>query len=218
LRLRDFEICSYLSLKEITKSRNQQFPHLRTMVYQYVVTLKNNSRKFIDTFSLLLLTISALLLLREQYFSPNIKIAYLFGGIAIVVIAGRNIYQQKKNNQTVYYSSALFIAAIGWVTMPYLNWLFIPFALLGLFERQAKMPLEVGFTDTVIVINTLIRRRYKWSDFNNIILKDDLLTLDFKTNRLLQRETIDEEGDAEEDEFNDYCEAQLKKDRVESGT
>ncbi len=180
------------------------------MVYQYVVTLKNTSRKFIDTFSLLLLTITALLLLREQYFSPNIKIAYLFGGVAIIAVAGWNIYQQKKNRQTVYYSSALFIAAIGWVTMPYLNWLFIPFALMGLFERQAKMPLEVGFTDNEIVINTLVRRRYTWTDFNNVVLKDDLLTLDFKTNRLLQRETVDEEGDAEEDEFNVYCRKQLQ--------
>jgi hypothetical protein len=181
------------------------------MVYQYVVTLKNTSRKYIDTFSLLLLVISAMLFLREQYFSPNIKIPYLFGGLAIAVIAGWNFYQQKKYNKPVYYGSALFIAAIGWVTMDYLYWLFLPFALMGLFERQAKLPLEVGFTDTEIVINTLIRRRYKWTDFNNIILKDDLLTLDFKNNRLLQRETIDEEGDAEEDEFNDYCREQLAK-------
>ena len=181
------------------------------MVYQYVVTLKNTSSRYIDRFSLLLLTISAMLFAREQYFSSNIKISYLFGTIAIASIAGWNIYQQRKRNKTAYYNSALFIAAIGWVTMPYLNWLFIPFALMGLFERQAKHPLEVGFTDTEIAINTLIRRRYKWADFNNVILKDDLLTLDFTSNRLLQRETIDEEGDAEEDEFNDYCRAQLKK-------
>ena len=80
---------------------------------------------------------------------------------------------------------------------------------MGLFERQAKFPLEIGFSEDSIVINTLFRRRYRWTDFNNIVLKDDLLTLDFKNNRLLQRETIDEEGDAEEDEFNDYCREQL---------
>jgi len=183
------------------------------MVYQYVVTLKNTSRKYIDRFSLLLLLISILLFLREQYLSPNIKITYLFGSIAIAAIIGRNLYQQKKNALTVYYSSALFIAAISWVTMPYLSWLFIPFALMGLFERQAKMPLEVGFSDASIVINTLIRKKYKWTDFSNIVLKDDLLTLDFKNNRLLQRETIDEEGDAEEDEFNLYC-----RERMTSGS
>lgn len=181
------------------------------MVYQYVVTLKNTSRKFIDTFSLLLLVASVLLFLREQYLSPNIKITYLFGSIAISGIIAWNLYYKKKKAATTYYNSALFIAAIGWVAMPYLSWLFIPFALMGLFERQAKMPLEVGFTDKEIAINTLIRRRYQWSDFSNIVLKDDLLTLDFKNNRLLQRETIDEEGDAEEDEFNLYCRQQLGK-------
>jgi len=179
------------------------------MVYPFVVTLKNTSRKYIDTFSLLLLGISVLLFLREQYFSDNIKISYLFGGIAIAIIAGWNFYRHKKTGATVFYSSAQFIAAIGWVTMPYLPWLFIPFALMGLFERQAKMPLEVGFSAACITINTLIRRRYQWSELNNVVLKDDVLTLDFKNNRLLQRETIEEEGEADEDEFNQFCRQQL---------
>ena len=78
-------------------------------------------------------------------------------------------------------------------------------------NEQLKMPLEIGFAGNEIVINTLIRRRYQWTDFNNIILKDDLLTLDFKNNRLLQRETIDEEGDADEHEFNLYCQEQMKR-------
>jgi len=179
------------------------------MVYQYVVTLKNTSQKYIDRFSLLLLLVSVVFFLREQYHSPNIKIPFLFGSIAIAAVIGWNFYQQKNKAINVYYNGALFLAAIGWVTMPYLSWLFIPFALLGLFERQAKRPLELGFTDSEIAINSLIRRRYKWADFNNIVLKDDLLTLDFKNNRLLQRETIDEEGDAGEDEFNEYCREKL---------
>jgi hypothetical protein len=94
----------------------------------------------------------------------------------------------------------------------------VPLFLLGLFERQAKMPLEIGFTDDAVVINTLFRRYYQWTDFNNIILKDDILTLDFKNNRLLQRETADEEGEAGEDEFNDYCREHLAKAQQGTGT
>jgi NADH:ubiquinone oxidoreductase subunit 6 (subunit J) len=181
------------------------------MVHQYVVTLKNTNYRYLDIFSVLLLIISAFLFLTEQFRSDNIKIAYLFGGVAIIIITGWNVYRQKKNGKIIFYSSALFIAAIAWVTMPYLSWLFMPFALMGLLERPAKFNLEVGFSDNCIVINTLIRRKYNWTDFNNIVLKDDLLTLDFKNNRLLQKETIDEEGDAEEDEFNMYCRQQLTK-------
>src|SRR4051812_20485379 len=50
----------------------------RIMVYEFVVTLKNRGRKYIDVFTLLLLTISVLLFFREQYRSDNIKIPYLF--------------------------------------------------------------------------------------------------------------------------------------------
>ncbi len=183
------------------------------MIYTYVVTLKNNSARFIDRFSLWLLAISFTLFVREQVNNLHqLKIAAVFGALAIAFIVVRNYLLLTRGGarpRPVYYSSALFIAAIAWVTMPYLPWLFLPFAFLGIFERQAKMPLEIGFSDQSIVINSLIRRRYKWADFNNIVLKDDLLTLDFKNNRLLQRETIDEDGDAGEEEFNDYCRQQL---------
>jgi hypothetical protein len=183
------------------------------MVYNYVVTLKNNSRRFVDIFSLWLLVISVVLFVRQYLYEPGsfLNVYPLLPALIVILIAW-NIYRKRKYKRPVSYSHALFIAAIGWIAMPFLAWLVVPFVLMGLFERTAKLPLEVGFTDNQVVINTLIRRRYSWYDFNNIVLKDDLLTLDFKNNRLLQRETIDEEGDADEDEFNLYCEQRLRAD------
>ena len=67
------------------------------MVYQYVVTLKSSANKYINNFSILLLTISFLLFAREQYFSANVKIPYLFGSIAIAAIIILNMYRQKKD-------------------------------------------------------------------------------------------------------------------------
>ena len=46
------------------------------------------------------------------------------------------------------------------------------------------------------------------------MLKDDLLTMDFNNNKLIQRYTDDEEDDeyeVESDEFNEYCREKLKK-------
>ena len=89
--------------------------------------------------------------------------------------------------------------------MPYFQWLIFVFGFFGLFEFQAKFPLEIGFTDKQIVFNSLIKKRYTWSDFNNVVLKDNVLTLDFKNNKIFQKEAIDEEGEADEDEFNEFC-------------
>ena len=77
-------------------------------------------------------------------------------------------------------------------------------------EYQAKYPLEIGFSDEEILRNTLFKKKYRWSDLNNVILKDGLLTMDFKNNKLFQKEALDEEEmDADEAEFNTYCQKRL---------
>jgi len=45
------------------------------------------------------------------------------------------------------------------------------------------------------------------------VLKDGLLTLDFKNNRLMQKEIADDEDedDADEEEFNTWCRDQLAR-------
>jgi hypothetical protein len=105
------------------------------------------------------------------------------------------------------------VAALGWMASPFLPWLCILLILLAFLEYQTKRPLEIGFDNDRVVINSLIRRRYDWSAFSNIILRDGLLTMDFKDNRLFQKEVVDEEDedDADEDEFNDYCRARLEE-------
>jgi hypothetical protein len=50
-------------------------------------------------------------------------------------------------------------------------------------------------------------KKYQWNQFSNIVLKDNILTLDFKNNKLLQAEitTIN----INEDAFNTFAKEQL---------
>ncbi len=181
------------------------------MIYNYLVTLRNENRKYIDLLSLLLCSISALLFLRQQLITPQKTIVYLIGFLFVAVVVGRNIYLQRvRNQEQVSYNRALFFAAIVWTVMPQLQWLVFVFGFLGLFEFQAKFPLEIGFSDNQIVFNSIIKKKYSWKDLNNVVLRDNMLTLDFKNNKIFQKETIDEEGEADETEFNDYCRDRLR--------
>jgi hypothetical protein len=176
------------------------------MVYHYLVTLRNDNRKYIDLLSLLLCSASALIFLREQLITPQKTIVYLVGFLFVAVMIVRNLYLVRTgNSEKVAYNRALFFAAIVWTVMPYFQWLVFVFGFLGLFEFHAKFPLEIGFTDKLIVFNSLIKKKYTWQDFNNVVLKDNVLTLDFKNNKIFQKETIDEDGEADEDEFNEFC-------------
>ncbi|HLK30608.1 MAG TPA: hypothetical protein VKT28_18650 [Puia sp.] len=181
------------------------------MKYDYVVTLKKSSDRQVDVISILLCFLS---IAAFAFLQINSKQFNYFFSIASLIIAAGIIYNLffAKKDKSPRYRYLLFLAGIVWMTMPFLQWAAIAFFALAFLEYQAKHPLEVGFSNDEIVINTLVRKRFHWNDLNNVILKDGLLTLDFKNNRLFQKETLDDdEPDADEDEFNDYCKAQFRK-------
>jgi hypothetical protein len=180
------------------------------MVYKYVVILKNLNNRYIDWFGLLLSVISAVFFARELTLSNKVGVAYLIGLVFVVGMVIYNLVQSSRKKK-VYYSRALLIAALVWMKMPYLQWLAFVFIILALLEYQAKYAVEIGFADDQVVINSLFKKRYRWHDFNNIVLKNGIITLDFVNNRVLQREIEDDEDedDAGEEEFNEYCRSRL---------
>jgi len=187
------------------------------MRYQYVVILKKDGERATDLLSILLCFSSAVIFLYIQLTGPRPasipRSGYILCGIATVILAGLlvNVVLRRKSRERVRYRYLLFLAALGWLGMPFLPWIGILFVGLAFLEYQTKRPLEIGFDRDRVVINTLVRQRHDWSDFNNVLLKDGLLTLDFKNNRLLQKEVADDEDedDADEDEFNAYCRDRL---------
>jgi hypothetical protein len=198
------------------------------MRYQYVVILKKKSERASDAFSILLCLLSAIAFLlsalhalRVTHFQGSAGSGsaaaipatdWLSAGLGLLLIAGVafNIIAGIKGRSGVRYRYWLLLAAIGWIGTTTTPWVGAFFFLLAFLEYQTKRPLEIGFDQDRIVMNTLIKRRFDWTMFNNVILKDGLLTLDFKDNRLLQREVADEdEDDADEEEFNAYCRERL---------
>jgi hypothetical protein len=178
---------------------------------EYVVILKRDSDRAIDLVSILLCSFSALNFLYVQIRAAHIN--YFLILAALLTLGGviYNILESRKSARQVRFKYWLLISAVGWIGMPYLSWLSALFVILTFLEYQAKYPLEIGVSGDLVVINTLIRRKYNWSAFNNVVLKDGLLTLDFKSNRLIQKEVLDDDDwDADEDEFNDYCRSRLQ--------
>ena len=131
---------------------------------------------------------------------------FLLLGLIVTRLSRRRIHASK-----VRYRYLLLLAAAGWMLLTPTPWVGAFFFILTFLEYQTKRPLEIGFDYDRVVINTLIKRQFDWSVLNNVILKDGLLTLDFKNNRLIQKEVADDddEDDADEEEFNAWCRTRL---------
>jgi NADH:ubiquinone oxidoreductase subunit 6 (subunit J) len=180
--------------------------------FPYVVILKNTTTRAFTLVAILLNVASAVLFFREFVLSGEIQVIQALGVAVLIGMLVWNYFKARRGEKP-FYDRAYLVTGLLWMGMPFLQWLFIPFMLLALLEHQVKFPLEIGFSETQIVFNTLFRKKYKWSDLSNVMLRDGLLTMDFANNRLLQREVEDddEEDDASEEEFNVFCRQQLKK-------
>jgi hypothetical protein len=186
------------------------------MRYDYVVTLKRENARRTDFASFFLLVFSVFAFILVQI--RSLQFSYFFSIAALILIAGmlQNIFAARKGKEMIF-RNWLLAAGVFWIGMPFFQWMILLFIFFAIFESQAKYPLEIGFNKNEIVLNTFIKKRISWNALNAVILKDDILTLDFKNNKLFQKEVLDDdEPDADEEEFNLYCREWLGELMVDS--
>ncbi|NCI50404.1 hypothetical protein GWC95_10760 [Sediminibacterium roseum] len=119
--------------------------------------------------------------------------------------------------EIVFYRFGLLLATIGWViAYRYGGPLWVPvlYGIVTIAEKQVKFPQEIAFNEEGIVINTFPKKEYAWSALSNVVLKDNILTIDFKNNKLIQKEIESDASPDEEKEFNAFCTTMLNKERA----
>jgi hypothetical protein len=84
----------------------------------------------------------------------------------------------------------------------------ILFIVIGFFAN--KKPI-IHFTEEGIEYPAFPPKKYAWADVQNVIMKDDMLTIDLKNNTLLQT-NIEKEvaSTVDAEKFNSWCEGLLK--------
>jgi hypothetical protein len=184
----------------------------KNKVYDYVVVLKNHNRKLISKTSRLMIILAVLPFAATVYINPKNLLTYLSVFISAALLVSKLVEQQK--GKQVSYALILGVTGLGIffsTAIPYLGQLYI---LAGLFDWHFSKNTEVGFSNDVIVKSGLFPKKINWNELNNVVIKDDLLTIDFKNNTLFQAYTDDADDDEYEvgdDEFNAYCRERLKQ-------
>jgi len=181
-------------------------------IFPYVVIIKQKSRRRVEMLGLITSLVFLLILVQRIFEYPNTRIINLLVFISVsgmIIYYIRNFFSRKKLSLRPVY----IVAALSLFLIPPMNWLMLFFVIMALLEKFALTPEEIGFNDEQIVFNGLVPKKIRWTELNNVILKDGIITIDFKNDRLIQKETDDEEEedeDATEEEFNEYCAARLR--------
>ena len=178
---------------------------------EFEIVLKNDKLKLYGNiakiFLLLNFTVFVLLLFYEPY--RYTSIAFL---IAFVLYLLLRQYLFKKGSVTnVLDEFVFFIPAAGWLGMhSYL--IGIGCMLMGILYKLSLQEIRFVFGQENIMKMNFPQKKFAWGLFNNVVLKDNMLTLDFKNNKLLQAEI--EKNDISETDFNSFAGLQINKETI----
>ena len=175
------------------------------MVYDYLITLKKSDYRMADQVSQLMYFFALLAFAYFYYHHRQTGAVYLFTGAGILLWWAYAL-TKKRRKGAAFFRIGLFIAALGWVLGPERNtWMAALYVIAGLLEKQVKFPHEIGFSTDEISFNSLPRKVLYWSEIENVVIKDGLITIDQKNNKIIQKEIEGYVTAAIEKEFNDFA-------------
>lgn len=176
----------------------------------YVIKLPNTKVKFYDMMGWMLIIINLTAFSTLLYYVNTVQERWYAGAGLLVTLFIFFVgwFSRKPVKQSITIQSALLCYTIIWFLLFHYYIIGLISFVLVLLYFIAKREMNVLVNKERIGYPSFPPRKIDWSALNNIVLKDGLLTIDFKNNKLIQQ-LIDESNNIPEAEFNAYCREQL---------
>jgi hypothetical protein len=175
----------------------------------FKIELKNNRVKLYRLIAFLLVAIS-LSLFVFMSLSEKYRIRGTVAFLLLALFVAYELYLQKKNRSYQFFDLYVFIVvACSWIILQN-YWIGASSVVLGWMYYISIQQLQFNFEEEFVTKMNFPKVIYPWSDFTNVMIRDGILTLDFKNNKLLQLEVADNVNIVEY-EFNVFAKRQLER-------
>lgn len=126
-----------------------------------------------------------------------------------ILLALKNIpFFKKTEHDFYYYSIAELIIIVTWIGTGYW-WFVVLTGLISTLYVIARRPLIVLIRKEHVQYPSFPSKKISWSALDSLLLKDGLLTIDFKNDRLVQQPVETDISSRQEQEINEFCRQQL---------
>ena len=99
---------------------------------------------------------------------------------------------------------------LAWILADYWVVGLLNFLFMILHMAALQKPI-VSVNESQVIYPSFPKKKIDWHELSNLMIKDGLLTIDFKNNRIIQQQIADISSTIDEKEFNDFCHQQLNK-------
>jgi len=176
---------------------------------QFELILKNEKEVSYKRISILLLVLNLVGLLFITYLK-DFKSWVPFIMAAIAVFSAFIAFYLGNKNERSPLTGAFFVLSVAWILADYwvVGLLNAFFMILHIAALQKPI---VSINESQVIYPSFPKKKINWQELSNLMIKDGLLTIDFKNNKIIQQQIADISSSIDEKEFNDFCRQQLNK-------
>jgi len=179
----------------------------------FIFTIPNEKKRFYDRFALLLFVLNAAgILIRLFYFrsqQKNSEMVPLAVALLLLIYLFTIAYNNKIRAYIRTFTLATFCLSACWLLAgPW--WVALLSLVLVAFYLGAQRELLITVSASHIIYPSLPKRKILWKELNNLVLKDGLLTIDFKNDHIIQHFPEQKMNWPDEKEFNEFCKEKLR--------
>lgn len=178
---------------------------------QFEITLKNEKEKLYDRFAIFIFLFNAAAILFAFFQTGQTNLQRTFSSISFSSSIVTVIYYLRSARgirSKYYFLFATFFTSCYWILLGFW-WIGLLVFLLAVLYIFSKRTLLVTISHKHIEYPSFPKRCITWTETNNVILKDGLLTIDLKNNKIIQQPIDEKMTTINEQEFNDFCKQQL---------
>jgi len=176
---------------------------------QFELILKNEKETSYKRISILLLVLNLVGILFITYLKDFKNWGALIIAAIAVFAAFSSLYFRNKNQKAIL-TGAFFLLSFAWIVAGY--WVIGVFNILFMMLHLAALQKPiVSINEKHVIYPSFPKKKIDWQELSNLILKDGLLTIDLKNNKIIQQQIADISSTIDEKEFNDFCRQQLNK-------
>ncbi len=186
----------------------------------FIITLPNEKEKSYRRIANFIFILNGTLLAYTLVTPGLSKIQQAVAGITVLLIVTTlftTVLKHKRRNSELFSLLSYLTSIIYWALLGFW-WVAITIALLILLYTISIRKLIVTINANQIIYPSWPKRKIDWQNLNNIILKDGLLTIDFKTDKIIQHLINEKETAVDEKEFNDFCREKLNRKRPDQSS
>jgi hypothetical protein len=186
------------------------------MQQEYRVVIKNERYNQLRIFQLVFLTVMSVAFVAAAYYENQMP-AFLWPMltcISIFISINKADFNRYLFFRKINFPEWGFLWAVAGSIFLLTWWIALLVIAIAILQRFIKKQYEITFSPQAVIINASPQKIVEWPSLNNLVIKDELLTIDYRNNTILQAEIIPALSNiGNEAEFNDFCRLQLTAQR-----